>query len=103
MSDTAQADLRSTRELEILVHHLADELAAFRRRAQLAEARLKDIDGHSSGAESADLAGRCTELEAENARLRTRLETATSRAKQMLERVRFLRQQAQSGPVTADR
>lgn len=103
MSDTAQADPRALRELEILVHHLGDELAAFRRRALVAEARLKEIDAHPVGAANADLAERCSELEAENEKLRSRVATATARAKQMLERVRFLRQQAQSGPATADR
>jgi hypothetical protein len=103
MSDNAQADLSATRELEILVHHLADELAGFRRRAQAAEARIRDLDHHAASDADVGLAERCAELETENEKLRARLETATARAKQMLERVRFLRQQAQSGPVTADR
>jgi hypothetical protein len=38
---------------------------------------------------------RVTELEHENAVLRARLESATERTRQMLERVRFIRQQAQ--------
>jgi len=38
---------------------------------------------------------RMTELEHENAVLRARLESATERTRQMLERVRFIRQQAQ--------
>ena len=38
---------------------------------------------------------RVTELEHENAVLRGRLESATERTRQMLERVRFIRQQAQ--------
>ena len=41
-----------------------------------------------------DLSTRVTALERENERLQNRLAEATSRAKQMLERVRFLRQQA---------
>lgn len=103
MSDNVRAEPRATRELEILVHHLADELAGFRRRAQVAEARVRVLDVQPDGAAGAGLAERCAELEAENEKLRSRLETATARAKQMLERVRFLRQQAQSGPATADR
>jgi len=85
------------RELETLVHHLADELAGFRRRALVAESRLKEVEGSETGAASLELAQRVTELERENERLRERLESATSRAKRMLERVRFLRQQAQGG------
>src|SRR4051812_18608022 len=95
MSDNAPAEKRAIHELDVLVHHLADELAGFRRRALLSEARLKEIEGHEGGAASLELAGRCSELEQENERLRSRLESATSRARQMLDRVRFLRQQAQ--------
>jgi len=79
------------------VHHLADELAGFRRRALTAESRLKEVEGHEGGAASLELVNRCAELEQENERLRSRLDAATARAKQMLDRVRFLRQQAQTG------
>ena len=97
MSDNGQPERRAVRELETLVHHLADELAGFRRRALVAESRLKEVEGSETGAASLELAQRVTELERENERLRERLESATSRAKRMLERVRFLRQQAQGG------
>jgi len=40
---------------------------------------------------------RIRELERENAELRSRLETATARTRQMLARVRFLRQQHNQG------
>jgi predicted RNase H-like nuclease (RuvC/YqgF family) len=95
MSDPAQAEHDAIRELDLLVHHLAEELAAFRRRALTAESKLKDVEAHEGGATALDLSARVTELEKENEHLRTKLEAATSRAKQMLERVRFLRQQAQ--------
>lgn len=95
MSDNAQVDLRPMQELETLVRHLADELAGFRRRALLAEARLKEIEGHEGGAVNLDLANRVSVLERENDKLQSRLETAGTRAKAMLDRVRFLRQQAQ--------
>jgi hypothetical protein len=42
-------------------------------------------------------------LERENEKLQTKLETAGTRAKQMLDRVRFLRQQAQAQGNGADR
>jgi hypothetical protein len=95
MSDNAQAETRAIQELDVLVHHLADELAGFRRRALTAEAKLKDVEGQEGGAASVELATRCSDLEQENERLRTKLDAATARAKQMLDRVKFLRQQAQ--------
>ena len=84
-------------ELNSLVRHLADELASFRRRALVAEARVKEVESQEAGSVNVDLVARCSELERENERLRTRLESAGTRAKQMLDRVRFLRQQAQGG------
>jgi hypothetical protein len=84
-------------ELNSLVRHLADELASFRRRALVAEARVKEVESGEVSAVNADLVARCGELERENERLRSRLDSAGTRAKQMLDRVRFLRQQAQGG------
>ena len=97
MSDNAQIDRHPMQELNALVRHLADDLAGFRRRALVAEARLKEIESHEVGAVNVDLVARCSELERENEKLQTRLEAASARAKQMLDRVRFLRQQAQGG------
>ena len=78
-------------ELEQLVRRLGDELATFRQRALLAEGRLKDLEEASGGqpASSADL----QRLERENAKLKARLESSATRAREMLDRVRFLRQQ----------
>jgi hypothetical protein len=84
-------------ELNTLVRHLADDLAGYRRRALVAEARLKEIESQEGGPVNVDLAARCDQLERENERLQDRLEAAGSRARQMLDRVRFLRQQAQGG------
>ncbi len=78
-------------ELEHLVRNLGEELATFRRRAHQAEARLKALGTTPAGDASAE--ERVAQLEAENARLRSRLEMATDRTKAMLDRVRFLRQQ----------
>jgi hypothetical protein len=97
MSANAPADPQPIQELEALVRHLADELAGFRRRALVAEARIKEIEAHEGGALNVDLASRCTQLERENEKLQGRLDTASTRARQMLDRVRFLRQQAQGG------
>jgi hypothetical protein len=78
-------------ELEQLVRHLGDELANFRRRALQAETRVKELEGASDGALVSSAA--MAKLERENATLRARLEKATTRTREMLERVRFLRQQ----------
>lgn len=104
MSDNAQAEQAPTRaikELEVLVRHLADELAGFRRRALVAEARLKEVESSEGGAASLDLVNRCAQLEQENERLQSKLEAAGTRARQMLDRVRFLRQQAQAAAPAA--
>ena len=97
MSDNVPAEQRAFTELEALVHHLAEELSSFRRRALLAEARVKEIEEHEGGPPSVDLAARVAQLEQENERLQAKLGTATAKAKQMLDRVKFLRQQAQGG------
>src|ERR1051325_7263400 len=97
MSDNEAAESNDTfQELDTLVRHLADELAGFRRRAQLAEARLKDVEANGGGSASIDLMARVAHLEQENERLHNRLDAAGARARQMLDRVRFLRQQAQA-------
>ena len=98
MSDNDPPEQRAFAELESLVHHLAEELAGFRRHALLAESRIKEIDEHADrGVSSVDLAARVAQLERDNEQLQNRLEAATTRAKQMLDRVKFLRQQAQGG------
>jgi hypothetical protein len=103
MSDSAPSDTptaRAFRELETLVRHLGDELASFRRRALLAESRLKELDGKDAQplmVRQRELSDRCTVLEHENETLRNRLQTATDRTSKVLERVRFIRQQAQQG------
>ena len=92
MSDHAPSESTlAFRELEHLVRNLGEELATFRKRAHAAEARLKALSASPSGDGSAE--ERVATLEAENARLRARLEQATARTKAMLDRVRFLRQQ----------
>src|SRR5215207_1908658 len=98
MSDSERPEVLAFRELEQLVRHLGDELAGFRRRALLAEARLRELESEDAQPEvrqQRELGDRLTQLEHENAILRGRLESATARTRQMLERVRFIRQQAQ--------
>ena len=78
-------------ELEQLIRHLGDELSSFRKRALTAENRVKELEGASDGAPVSSAA--MARLERENATLRGRLDKATARTREMLERVRFLRQQ----------
>ena len=98
MSDSERPEALAFRELEQLVRHLGDELAGFRRRALLAESRVRDLESEESQPEvrqQRELGDRLNQLEHENAILRSRLEAATERTRAMLERVRFIRQQAQ--------
>ena len=98
MSDSERPEIAAFRDLEQLVRHLGDELAGFRRRALLAESRLRELESEDRAPDVTQqraLDERVTELEHENAVLRARLESATERTRQMLERVRFIRQQAQ--------
>ena len=81
-------------DLQQLVRHLGEELTSFRRRALQAEARMKAVDGSAGGAKMTP--ERVERLELENAELRRRLETARARTRQVLDRVRFLRQQHES-------
>jgi hypothetical protein len=99
MSDSERPEIAAFRELEQLVRHLGDELAGFRRRALVAESRVRELEiaeAEPTVREQRELVDRVTQLEQENAVLRARLESATTRTRQMLERVRFIRQQAQA-------
>jgi hypothetical protein len=99
MSDSVRPEVTAFRELELLVRHLGDELAGFRRRALVAEARVRELEvkgGHPAKQQQRELAERCNALEHENAALKGRLDAATVRTRQMLDRVRFIRQQTQA-------
>lgn len=87
-------------ELRILVHRLSDEVAAFRRRAIAAEARVRDLEVQAvparppvEGEEVPSDPAAVARLERENAELRDRLRQAAERTRQLLDRARFLRQQ----------
>ena len=98
MSDSERPEALAFRELEQLVRHLGDELAGFRRRALVAENRVRELESEDNQPEvrqQRELGDRMNQLEHENAVLRGRLEAATERTRAMLERVRFIRQQAQ--------
>lgn len=91
MSDSVSPERAAFNELEQLVKHLGDELAAFRRRALQAEARVKGFE--ATGVKGQMSPERLQYLERENAGLTTRLEAARARTQQLIDRVRFLRQQ----------
>ena len=98
MSDNDRPDLAAFKELESLVRNLGEELAMFRRRAIAAEGQTKDGAPAPKGRTAAPT-GHAAELEEENAALKLRLGRAEDRVRQMMERVRFLRQQLQSQPT----
>jgi hypothetical protein len=91
VSDSVRPEVAAFAELEQLVKHVGDELASFRRRALQAEARLKTLE--SAGVKGVVSPERVHYLERENAGLTTRLDAARARTQQMIDRVRFLRQQ----------
>lgn len=90
-SDSERPELEAFDELQQLVRHLGDELASFRKRALQAEARVKTYDSAPGAARVNP--ERVQRLETENADLKRRLEAARERTRQVLDRVRFLRQQ----------
>ena len=90
MSDNERPDLVAFQELEHLILSLADEMAGWWRRAQEAEARLKAAPPVPAGRANA------AALEKENRELRERLDAAKARTKQLLEKLRFLRQQQEA-------
>ena len=92
MSDRVRPDA-ALRELELLVRSLGEELAGFRRRALDAERKLRDLAAQPTAVPGTATDARCGELERENEELRRRLAEASTRTRQMVERVRFLRQQ----------
>ena len=92
MSAKERPEGAAFRELETLVRHLGEELAAWRRRAIQAETQLKEqpaARGKSTAATDADAA------------MKTRVNRAEERVRQMMENVRFLRQQLQADGAAA--
>jgi predicted nucleic acid-binding Zn-ribbon protein len=90
VSDSERPDLVAFQELEHLIHALADEMAGWRRRAHEAEAKLKSAPPAPTSRANA------AALEKENRELRERLDAAKARTKQLLEKLRFLRQQQET-------
>ena len=93
MSDLARSDLDAFAELDGLIRALGDEMASWRRRAKHAEERVEEMERLAERGLSPAMDARVTELERENAELRQRLDGARRRTLQLLDRMRFLRQQ----------
>jgi hypothetical protein len=86
-------------EIAALVKALGDELGVFRQRAIKAEARVRELEA-AGGSDLVDLSKRITELERENVDLTGKIAAATERTEELLERIRFTRQQQESAGET---
>lgn len=95
MSEHERPDVQAFRELETLVRSLGEQLASYRSRALAAEERLRELDSQADHPDPPRVRERIRALEQENASLRGRLDAATKRTRSVLDRVHFLRQQAQ--------
>jgi hypothetical protein len=86
-------DLAALAELEKLLQHLGDEVAAWRRRTLKAEADLQDArsrGGVLAGPELVQSRQRVIELEVENLALRRRIDAARERLQALSSRLAFL-------------
>jgi chromosome segregation ATPase len=82
-------------EITALVRALGEELSTFRQRALKAEARVKELEAAGNG-DVVELNRRIAQLEGDNQALQARIESATERTEDLLDRVRFTRQQTES-------
>ena len=88
-------DQKAVLDLEQVVHHLAEELAGWRRRTLKAEAELQQAranGGVLAGPELTQARQRIIELETENQALRARIDVAKDRLRALAGRVSFLEQ-----------
>jgi len=91
VSDDENPEFQALEELETVVRNLADQMAAWRRRALKAESQRSEF-----GADH-DVVGtreRIVELEETNVDLRNRLDGARERVDRLVGRLRFLEEQA---------
>ena len=99
MSDREPPEPTAFRQLDQLVRGLGEQLAAFRKRAHAAEARVKALEAIAQPG-NLFTEHRVRELEKEVEDLRSRLGFATERTRVVLDQVRFLRQQ--QGPAATN-
>lgn len=98
MADTYdRPDVKALGELEALLRHVGEELAAWRRRTLKAEAELAEARAHGgvvAGPELKEMRQRAAELEHENQALRSRIDAAKERLRTLAARLSFLEQQS---------
>lgn len=87
MSNDARPEFQALEELQDVLRGVADELAAWRRRAQRAESMLSE--GHDAVLNRE----RLLELEGENRETEKRLAVARTRVEELLKRLQFLEDQ----------
>jgi chromosome segregation ATPase len=88
-------DQKSLNDLEHLMHHVAEELAGWRRRTLKAEAELQEMranGGVLAGPELNQSRQRVLELEMENQALRQRIDAAKERLRTLSSRLTFMEQ-----------
>lgn len=97
MTNTYQRpDQKGLADLDQLLHHVAEELAGWRRRTLKAEAELQEARAHGgvlAGPELSQSRQRVIELEMENQALRQRIDGARERLRALAGRLSFLEQQ----------
>ena len=100
MSSYARPDFAAIDELESLLRHVGDELAAWRRRCLRAEqdlAAFKEKGGVMQTPDTVLGRQRLAELEQENLALRTRLDGASERVQMLVARLAFLERDVEEG------
>jgi hypothetical protein len=93
-------DFRALDELEQLLRHVGEELAAWRRRSLKAEAELQEFRTKGTGPAGPELLQarqRVIDLEVENQVLRQRIEAARERVATIESRLTFLSQDREDG------
>ena len=93
-------DFRALDELEQLLRHVGEELAAWRRRSLKAEAELQEYKTKGTGPAGPELLQarqRVIEMEMENQQLRQRIEAARERVATIESRLIFLSQDREDG------
>lgn len=91
MSNDERPELEALDQLEEVLRHVTTELATWRRRALKIEAERAALGVDEDALAARD---RLAKVETENAELRRRLETARDRLGGLLNRLRFLEEQA---------
>ena len=99
-SSYVRPDTAALAELERVLRHLTDELAAWRRRCLKAEGELQGLkaqDGMVPGDRVHRVTGRMLDLEKENLDLRTRVDRARDMVARLQQRLAFLESEHEAG------